>query len=760
MEEPLIDDSDDMASASADASAVARARSVVIITGTYPILTTTFIDREIAALRRRGLDINILALRRPAPGRPLSAEQSRTSADVTYLLPVRWSRVVSGHLKFILRRPVVFLTTLYLLLAGHHPSAKSRFRTILHFGEGVVVAAVLSRWRFDEVQAHFVDRAATVALVVSRFLDKPYTISIHAGADVFVDPVLLPEKLAHARAAVTCTNYNREYLSAIVGDEIGSKIASVPHGLDLKQYEPATKTPRDDLILLAVGQLAERKGILQLVDACALLRDRGLQFECRIVGSGPLAGTIDRRIVEVGLAGIVKLLGAVGHDRVIQEYREASLFVLPCVESADGNRDGIPNVIPEAMAMRLPVVSTYVSAIPELVTHGETGLLVEPNDIVSLADALERLMVSKDLRLELGSLGREKVEAAFDLDRNVDELIRTLWPEGGVETKQKAVRWTAIAWAPNSRRSEMFARELGGSLHCIHYLTFRSPLHAPLKYILQGMKTLQVLVRERPDAVHVQNPPFVCGLVVWGFCRAFGSIFVTEFHSAAFGPQWRWALPIQRFLARAAMANIVTSEHWAELVESWGGSTIVMHDPFLDLGAGRDYPMRDGFNLAFVSTFAPDEPVREVVEAAARIRGVNIYITGDDRLRPDDLGPIPPNVIFTGFLDLNTDYLGLLRGADASIVLTTRDHTLQLAGCESISLGKPVITSNWPYLKELFGSAGVYVGPSADEIERGITEMVTRHPELKRNVLATRRRGREVWETKIADLHRIVGLTP
>lgn len=318
--------------------------------------------------------------------------------------------------------------------------------------------------------------------------------------------------------------------------------------------------------------------------------------------------------------------------------------------------------------------------------------------------------------------------------------------------------WVAVAWAPYSRRSEMFARELNGKLHCIHYLTFQSPLQAPFKYVLQSIRTLQVLFRERPEAVHVQNPPFVCGLVVDLYCRLSGARFVIEHHSAAFDPAWAWARPLQQYIARRAVINIVTSEHWAEVMHKWAAPSLVMHDPFLDLPEGVPYPLPEGFNVAFLGTFADDEPIEEVVQAAGNVPDVNLYVTGDLRKAPPGLvDGAPENVTFTGFLDMNREYLGLLRGADAVMVLTTRDNTLQLAGCEAIAVGKPLITSAWDYLRDLFPEGAVFVQPTVQSITEGVREMRNSHAELAASIEPFRRARQREWKKRLTRLKALVG---
>lgn len=314
-------------------------------------------------------------------------------------------------------------------------------------------------------------------------------------------------------------------------------------------------------------------------------------------------------------------------------------------------------------------------------------------------------------------------------------------------------RWVAVAWAPYSRRSEMFARELGGKLFCIHYLRFQSPLHAPFKYILQTFKTLQVLFKEKSKAIHVQNPPFPCGLTVYFYSLLSGAKFVFEHHSATFDPPWDWALPIQKFLVRRASANIVTNQHWADVVNSWGGETVVMFDPFLDLPAGKPFAVKPGFNVVFISTFAQDEPVEEVMEAARQLPDINFYITGNKSKKPASFfESAPSNVTFTGFLDPNGEYLGLLRAADAVIVLTTRDFTLQLGGCEALAVGKPLITSDFPYLHEVFSKGTVFVANTSDSIRDGVQYMQKHIEEMANDIEIFRNESRTVWDERIRQL--------
>ena len=190
-------------------------------------------------------------------------------------------------------------------------------------------------------------------------------------------------------------------------------------------------------------------------------------------------------------------------------------------------------------------------------------------------------------------------------------------------------------------------------------------------------------------------------------------------------------MPAQKLVARRAATNIVTSSYWAQRVRSWGGHALVMYDAFLDLPDGEAYAVGPGYNVAFLSTFADDEPLEAVLEAAALLPDVHFYVTGDLSKAPaKTLQSASSNVTFTGFLDPNGAYLGLLRAVDAALVLTTRDHTLQLAGCEAVAVGKPLVTSDFEYLRTLFEHGTVFVEPLPWSIRDGIVDVMDRHDEL------------------------------
>ena len=402
---------------------VTATRGVAYIIGTYPLLTTTFIDREIAMLRELGAEVSVVSLRRPH-GR-LSPDQMKAAEHVRYVLPVAPRALMLANLRFGFGRPLVYIRTLVYLMTRPHPTVRDRIRTILHFGEGVQVADLLRDAPGNEpIHAHFIDRAAIAALTASRLLERPYSVTAHAN-DIYVDPVMLSEKITEARFVATCTEYNAAHLVDVV-PEAAVRVTCIHHGLDVDRFAPAPASPTTRPAILAVGQLKEKKGFTYLVAACHELRNRGLDFVCNIVGEGPLRPELEAQIRESQLEDIITLHGALDHQDVIDQFRAASVFALPCITAANGDRDGIPNVILEAMAMELPVVSTRHSGIPEAVEDTRSGLLVPQRDTAALTDALEQLLVDFEARRRMGRVGREIVVSRFDVATNVKLLMSRL----------------------------------------------------------------------------------------------------------------------------------------------------------------------------------------------------------------------------------------------------------------------------------------------------------------------------------------------
>jgi glycosyltransferase involved in cell wall biosynthesis len=396
---------------------------IVYVLSTFPFPTTTFVDREILEVRRRQVNLVLVSIHRPAPFETC-AEIQRLAQTTCYLLPAPWLRFLAAHLRFLLTQPGAYLGTLFYLLTRQHNQVSAWLRTLFYFVVGVWAAQMLRGEKVNHIHAHFANRSTVVAMVISRLLRVPYSLTAHAY-DIYKSPVMLSEKMAGAKFVATCTDYNSKYLKSLDGNRLAGKIHLIYHGLDLAQFFPSGWAAKNGHrpLLLSVGQLKEKKGFPYLIQACRLLKDRGYDLRCEIVGEGPQRPELTALIADLSLQDTVVLCGALPHSEVIFRYAQATLFALPCVLGVDGDRDGIPNVLLEAMAMQIPVVSTRFSGIPEVIEDGLTGLLVPPQDVGALASALARLLDDPDLRQRLGRRGRRQIEERFDIRTNVSQLV-------------------------------------------------------------------------------------------------------------------------------------------------------------------------------------------------------------------------------------------------------------------------------------------------------------------------------------------------
>lgn len=393
----------------------------------FPSLSQMFILREIEEIRRRGdLELSLFAFGGDSSG-ALPPQALELAKETAYFFGPLCPALVLGDLWRVCRAPLRSGRLFSRVVLGRY----ARLTRIRDMGLAQRVALAFRINRFiaeagkrgvQHIHAHFAWFNCTVAIIVAECLGIPYSVTAHAQ-DIYFKPEDLAEKLASARFVVTCTEFNRGHIERQLGAAIAAKVRVNYHGICASEYGSAPQ-PGDGIGVLSVGRLVEMKGFEFLIQALAILRRRGRSIRCTIAGHGPQFERLTRLARELELEQSVSFPGFVPHERLRAMYAEHALFVLPSVTTEDGQRDGIPNVILEAMACGLPVVSTINSGIPEAVVDGETGLLVPPGDPDKLADAMERLCADAALRTRLAENGRRAVAAKFDLRRNVEDLCR------------------------------------------------------------------------------------------------------------------------------------------------------------------------------------------------------------------------------------------------------------------------------------------------------------------------------------------------
>jgi glycosyltransferase involved in cell wall biosynthesis len=435
---------------------------IAYLVKTFPKLSETFVLNEILELERQGVELHIFSLRQPTETK-VHPGVAEVRAPVTYVrswytsLPPAPERVPFERLGYkvqmaeerrylFLHHPIWFIRT-WLLQARNNLGKRYLYQALQgkcamrkrFFYQALALARELRRGGFTHIHAHFANEPASVAELAHRLAGCSFSFTAHAKDIYLTDREELARKIAAAQFVVTCTGFNQNYLKEIAGR---TPIHLSYHGVDLSRFsceaENCRVRPPATPIILSVGRFCEKKGFTYLIQACHRLKQKGRPFVCRIVGYGPLQKQLEELIETLALQDSVLLVGKMTQDKLVQEYRQANLFVLPCLVADDGDRDGIPNVLVEAMAMGMPVVSTSVSGIVELVDHRENGLLAPEKDLDALTAAIETLLDDPGLRERLGADGRQKVMAKFRLDRNTTKL-RFLFAPG----KPVRRRWRA-----------------------------------------------------------------------------------------------------------------------------------------------------------------------------------------------------------------------------------------------------------------------------------------------------------------------------
>lgn len=430
-----------------------QAAEIAYILKGYPRTSETFIINEIYLLEQLGLRLRLFAVKR-IEGQKNHAVVEAIQAPLTYLpeaTPLSedsfpsWFRTNLPRFAPAVRK--VFRNGKRAFFAAAAEMVKfsiayrhaffSLPRTVFlkEFLQACYIAAeIVDEPKVKLIHAHFCHGATTIAMFVSRLTGLPFSFTAHAK-DIYLRELnpgdLLPKKLQRARFVVTCTCANKTHLDAVCPD--GARVHTIYHGLDTSKFRPSLRgrRPNRKPLVLSVGRLVEKKGFDYLVRACRKLKERGHDFECLIVGGrDKYADVIERLIRELQVEDVVTLRDAVTQEELKHIYEEAAMFCLPCQVTDAGDRDGIPNVLAEAMAMELPVISTNISGIPEVVQDGVNGLLVSSKNVDELVLSMEAVLSNPGFGERLGKAARKTILEVFDSSANTvvlnDLFVKTL----------------------------------------------------------------------------------------------------------------------------------------------------------------------------------------------------------------------------------------------------------------------------------------------------------------------------------------------
>jgi glycosyltransferase involved in cell wall biosynthesis len=393
----------------------------------YPRISETFISNEILLLEQIGFTLRLFSMRHPRESFRHDSV-SRIQARVDYLPSRLWMNLavlLRANGRLLHDNPSPYRQVLRTAIGRF--KKRGKIATIKHFLQaGFLVDEHLRKDpSIVHLHSHFAHSPTSVALFTSMLSGLPFSFTAHAK-DIYTSrPELLREKCTKAVFTATCTRYNKRYLDNLAGNA-ANKIHCLYHGIDLELFRPkrTDRKPRPPYQLLTVARITAKKGLPTVYKALKIVKERGLPFTHYLIGTGEERETIARLIDDLGLDRHCHLLGTLTHAEVLSYFEKSDLFILGCTVAKNGDRDGIPNVLVESLAMGVPAVATTVSALPEIIINGQTGLAVEPEDGNGMADAIITLIEDDSLRQSVIKEGLNHVHTSFDNSRLIVELAQ------------------------------------------------------------------------------------------------------------------------------------------------------------------------------------------------------------------------------------------------------------------------------------------------------------------------------------------------
>jgi colanic acid/amylovoran biosynthesis glycosyltransferase len=404
-------------------------RPVAVFLSRFPSVTETFILREVTEFERQGQSVRLV---------PMLKEEPKVVHDAArpWTLRALYTRylsapILAANISTFLRHPIRYTWLLIRLVAGTLRSPGMLWRTLAIFPKSVYLAKRLKAEGVPHIHAHYATHPSTMALIVATLSDITFSFTVHAH-DIQVDRSLLRWKLRETRFVRSISAFNKRFLEELYPAEARDKIFVVHVGIEPEKYEENALRAReggDVPRILCVAAHKPYKGLPVLVEACRILKAQGVPFQCDVLGDGPMRAELEAMIAAAGITGELRLLGARPENVVAEMMREATLFVLPSIIASDGQMEGIPVALMEAMASARAVVTTSISGIPELVEDGVNGFLGPPGDAAALAGAMRRVLDDPALAAEMGRNGQKKVRAGFTLAGCSEQLLDLLRPE-------------------------------------------------------------------------------------------------------------------------------------------------------------------------------------------------------------------------------------------------------------------------------------------------------------------------------------------
>ena len=399
---------------------MSQSPTIAYLSSEYPALSHTFIEREITALRESGHTVCTASIRKPSDVhvQRMNDREHREIDQTQYIKHGPICSSASFAILELLTHPLNSVATLFRSFSLSRHGFRSPCKAMAYWLEALILRRWLRKQAADHLHVHFANPAATVAVLAVDGIECDVSISVH-GPDIFdnVHENNLIEKFRAAKRIRVISNYCRSQVCRWIKSDDWDKCRLVRCGISTADFSPRPEPENSTPHILCLGRLVPAKGQHVLLGAAVKLRDSGTDFQLTFVGDGPDRQSLEQRTAKLGLSDRVEFTGAIGQDEVHRYYDRTDVFVLPSFA------EGVPVVLMEAMAKEIPVISTRITGIPELIEHEKSGLLVPAADTQALTDAIQRLIDDPELRKRLGAAGREKVLAEYDLENNIQGMI-------------------------------------------------------------------------------------------------------------------------------------------------------------------------------------------------------------------------------------------------------------------------------------------------------------------------------------------------
>jgi glycosyltransferase involved in cell wall biosynthesis len=388
----------------------------------FPTVTETFVLNEILEMQRFGISIEIFPLIKQ--DNPILHPQTPSLLSRVHGSRLFSLEMLSAQLYWVWKRPVAYLGAWWKAVFGNIASPKFLSRSFVVVPKAALFARQMMELRVHHIHAHWATHPALAAYTIHQLTRIPYSFTTHAH-DLFVERTMLKQKIRKASFVVTISDYNKEFLKTLYGEDASGKTFVIHCGIDPAMFKPVPITTSDCFKIICVAALRDFKGHTYLLDACAELKSRGVNYVCILVGDGPVRRSLESKVASLGLKQQVRFAGWKPQNEVAELMAGSDVMVLPSITTPRGKQDGIPVALMEAMALQRPVIATGISGIPELVVQNDTGLIVPERDSFALAEAMLLLYGNPRLAARLAKNGCEKVLKDFNLHRNA-EALRTL----------------------------------------------------------------------------------------------------------------------------------------------------------------------------------------------------------------------------------------------------------------------------------------------------------------------------------------------